>query len=196
MFPRLDPRGHHTLCTPPLHATVWLSFLPKIMSCALFSEYWRCNTNWFVTICKNLYFMHLLLFSYQDCSGQTPVWFTLIDLILFSLIIFIGINLVNGYANYDGRCNYDGRGQRQPQSGTTEEAMGRHDKARHEVSPIKEKTYWWSKEVERRDQSGWPLLLGGVIQTGRRYIYITWSTVMQIMLRLSEQTCMWSAAGL
>jgi len=26
-----------------------------------------------------------------------------------------------------------------------------HDTTRHEVSPIKEKTYWWPKEVERKD---------------------------------------------
>ena len=38
--------------------------------------------------------------------------------------------------------NYDGRGQRTPQSRTTEEVMGRQDAARHEVSPIKERTYW------------------------------------------------------
>ena len=37
--------------------------------------------------------------------------------------------------------NYDGRGQRTPQTRTTEEAMGRYDTARHEVSPIKERTY-------------------------------------------------------
>jgi len=38
--------------------------------------------------------------------------------------------------------NYDSRGQRTPaQSRTKEEAMGRHDTARHEVSPIKERTY-------------------------------------------------------
>jgi len=38
--------------------------------------------------------------------------------------------------------NYDGRGQRTPQSRTTEEAMGRHDTTRYEVSPIKERTYY------------------------------------------------------
>jgi len=38
--------------------------------------------------------------------------------------------------------NYDGRGPRMLQSRTTEEAMGRHDTARYEVSPIKERTYW------------------------------------------------------
>ena len=37
--------------------------------------------------------------------------------------------------------NYDGRGQQTPQSRATEEAMGRHDTAGHEVSPIKEKAY-------------------------------------------------------
>jgi len=45
--------------------------------------------------------------------------------------------------------NYDGRGQRTLQSRTAEKAMGRHDTARHEVSPIKERTYWLSKEVVR-----------------------------------------------
>jgi len=50
--------------------------------------------------------------------------------------------------------NYDDRGQRTPQSRTTEEAMGRHHTARHEVSPIKERTYWLSKEVEKKDPSG------------------------------------------
>ena len=38
--------------------------------------------------------------------------------------------------------------------GETEEAMGRHHTARHEVSPIKERTYWLSKEVEKKDPSG------------------------------------------
>jgi len=38
--------------------------------------------------------------------------------------------------------NYDGRGRRTPQQRTTEEALGRRDAARHEVSPIKERTYW------------------------------------------------------
>ena len=37
--------------------------------------------------------------------------------------------------------NYDGRGQWTPQSRTTEEAMGRNDTARQEVSPIEERTY-------------------------------------------------------
>ena len=38
--------------------------------------------------------------------------------------------------------NYDSTGHRTPQSRTTEEeAMGRYDPARHEVSPIKERTY-------------------------------------------------------
>jgi len=37
--------------------------------------------------------------------------------------------------------NYDSRGRRTPQSRTTEEAMGRHHTARHEVSPIKERAY-------------------------------------------------------
>jgi len=37
--------------------------------------------------------------------------------------------------------NYDGRGQRTPQSRTAEEAIGRHDTPRHEVSPITERTY-------------------------------------------------------
>jgi len=36
--------------------------------------------------------------------------------------------------------NYDGRGQRTLLLRTTEEAMGRHDTARQEVSPIKERT--------------------------------------------------------
>ena len=35
--------------------------------------------------------------------------------------------------------NYDSRGQRTPQSRTTEEARCRHNAARYEVSPIKEK---------------------------------------------------------
>ena len=37
--------------------------------------------------------------------------------------------------------NHDSRGQRTPQLKTTEEAMARHLTARHEVSPIKERTY-------------------------------------------------------
>ena len=37
--------------------------------------------------------------------------------------------------------NYDSRGQRTPQSRTTEEATARHDTARQEVSLIKEITY-------------------------------------------------------
>jgi len=38
-----------------------------------------------------------------------------------------------------------------------------------QVSPIKERTYWWwSKEVEKKDQSGWPLPWEGLIQVGRR----------------------------
>jgi len=35
-----------------------------------------------------------------------------------------------------------GRDQRTLQSRTTEEAMGRRDTERHEVSVIKERTYW------------------------------------------------------
>jgi len=38
--------------------------------------------------------------------------------------------------------NNESRGQRTPQSRTTEEAMGRHRTARHEVSPIKERAHW------------------------------------------------------
>jgi len=43
-----------------------------------------------------------------------------------------------------------GRGQRRPQSRSTEEAMGGYDTPRHEVSPIKKehRAYWWPKEVE------------------------------------------------
>jgi len=50
--------------------------------------------------------------------------------------------------------NYAVRAQRRPQSRTTEEAMGRHHTARHEVSPIEKRAHWWSKEVERKDSSG------------------------------------------
>ena len=35
----------------------------------------------------------------------------------------------------------ESRGEQMPQSRTTEEAMGGHDITRHEVSPIKERTY-------------------------------------------------------
>src|SRR6218665_58663 len=49
--------------------------------------------------------------------------------------------------------NYDDRGQRTLQSRTAEKTTGRHNTARHEVSPIKERTYWLSKEVERKDPS-------------------------------------------
>jgi len=50
----------------------------------------------------------------------------------------------------------------------TEEAMGRHYTARHEVSSIKERAYCWSKEVERKDLSGSPLPSEGLIQARRR----------------------------
>ena len=59
------------------------------------------------------------------------------------------------------------------QSRMTKEVMGRHDTARHEVSPIKERTYWWRKEVERKDPSGRLLPWEGLIQDGRRYnVYV------------------------
>src|SRR6218665_1517021 len=67
--------------------------------------------------------------------------------------------------------NHDSRGQRTPQSRTTEEAMGRHRTARHEVSPIKERAHWRSKEVERKDPSVRPFPWEELIQAGRRYIY-------------------------
>ena len=56
-----------------------------------------------------------------------------------------------------------------PQSRTTEEAIGRHDTARHEVSPIKERTYWGSKEVEEGSEWLIPPLRG--INSSRNEIY-------------------------
>jgi len=48
--------------------------------------------------------------------------------------------------------------------------MGRLHTARHEVSPIQGRAYCWSKKVERKDPSCWPLPSEGLIQAGRRNI--------------------------
>ena len=91
--------------------------------------------------------------------------------------------IYNIYIGWFLEKNYDGRGQRTPKSRTTEEAMGRHDTTRHEVSPIKEGRYWWQKEVEQKDLSGWPLPWKGLIQAQRRYsnewLVAGWSTQLR-----------------
>ena len=75
----------------------------------------------------------------------------------------------------------DCRGQRTPQSRTTEGAMmGRHDTTRHEVSPNKERTCWRTKEVEKKHPSGRPLPWEGLIQAGRRYSYIIAITLLKL----------------
>ena len=43
-------------------------------------------------------------------------------------------------------------------------SYGRHHTARHEVSLIKERTYWWSKEVNRKDPSGCKGLIQAVMR--------------------------------
>src|SRR6218665_2460667 len=65
--------------------------------------------------------------------------------------------------------NYDSRGQWTPQSRTTEEAMFRHHTARHEVSPIKERTYCCSK---RSGEEGFEWLTSPLrgINTSRKEI--------------------------
>ena len=80
-------------------------------------------------------------------------------------------------------------------SSMTEEAMGRHDTARLEVSLIKERTYWLLKEVERKDPSGWPLPWEGLIQVGRRCIYFVSSIFSHIFL-YSWWTYYWEKWGI
>ena len=92
--------------------------------------------------------------------------------------------------------NYDSRGQRTPQSRTTEEAMGRHDTTKHEVSPIEERRYWWQKDdAGMTDPGGWPLPLEGLIRYKDsrcliegiwRKNYSRWHTTTIILLVVDE----------
>src|SRR6218665_4210843 len=52
----------------------------------------------------------------------------------------------------------------------TEEAMGRHDTTRHEVSPIKERTYWQFERSREEGSEGLIPPLGG-INLSRKEIY-------------------------
>jgi len=73
--------------------------------------------------------------------------------------------------------NYDSRGQRTPQSSTTEEAMGRHDTARHEVPPIKEKNILVT-ERSGKEGSEWLIpALGGINSSRGGFNILSWKTL-------------------
>jgi len=63
--------------------------------------------------------------------------------------------------------NYGSRGQRTPQSRTTEEAMGKHENNKTWSFYGWRRKYWRQKEVERKDLSSWPLPWEGLIQARR-----------------------------
>ena len=50
-----------------------------------------------------------------------------------------------------------------PISGTAEQEMGRNDTTRSEVSQIEERIYCRQKQMEKKDECGWPLLWVGLI---------------------------------